>query len=283
MLLENNSQFVHNSINILPNKHINLLHVGWEKCIPNYTYINQRNIYLLHFIYSGKGHLQINNTKYKLSTNEVFLIRPNHLATYTADSEDPWEYYYFAFSGDWADELLSKTCFANDCVCTKLKNNELCQLIKNSISELNDSPKLEFLSIEYLFKFFSCLYSKSTEKSQEIFQQKNHYVSTLEEYIMSNYQKPLTVSALSKTFGLNRSHLHRLFKSQTGKSLEEFIIHVRIQEAKRFLRETDFNVNKISHLVGYRNYPSFFRIFKNLEGTTPTEYRNQHSEILKTN
>ena len=113
MLLENNSQFMHNSMDILPNKHINLLHVGWEKCVPNYTYINHRNIYLLHFVYSGKGYLQIDNTKYELSANEVFLIRPDHLATYTADGENPWEYYYFAFNGDWAEELLSKTCFSN--------------------------------------------------------------------------------------------------------------------------------------------------------------------------
>jgi AraC-like DNA-binding protein len=272
---------MHNSIDASLNNHINLLHVGWEKCLPAYTYVNQRNIYLLHFIHSGKGYLQLNDIKYELSANDVFLIRPNQLATYTADKKDPWEYYYFAFNGDWAEELIAKTCFSNNCVCVKLKSDELFEHIKSAVEVLNDSKCIEFLSIEYLFKFFSCLYSKTSDKPQRILQQKNHYVSTLEEYIMFNYQKPLSVSELSKMFNLNRSHLHRLFKSQTGKSVEDFIIYVRLQEAKRFLRETSFSVTDISHLVGYNNYPSFFRMFKTNEGITPTEYRDMHSEISR--
>lgn len=281
MLLENNSRFMHNSIDALPNNHINLLHVGWEKCLPGYTYVNHRDMYLLHFIYSGTGFLQLNNTKYMLSKNDVFLIRPNQLASYTADDKNPWEYYYFAFNGAWSEELISKTCFSNDQVCATLETDELSQQIKDAVYNLNDSPNIEFLASEYIFKFFSYLSSDSKEKGQKISQQKNRYVSTLEEHIMFNYQKPLSVTELSKMFNLNRSHLYRLFKAQTGRSVEDFITYVRIQEAKRFLRETNFSVEDISHLVGYNNYVSFFRVFKSHEKITPTQYRIKHSAPLK--
>lgn len=283
MILENCSRFMHNSINTSLNDYINLLHVGWEICSSGYTYVNRRNIYLLHYVHSGKGYLQINDSKYELSANDAFLIRPNQLATYTADDDDPWEYCYFAFSGELAEKLLSKTCFADNNICARLKSDKLYEYIKESVYDLNDSNSLEFLSIEYFFKFLSCIYSSLSHKNQCISQHKNQYVSTLEEYIMFNYQKNISVSELSKIFNLNRSHLHRIFKKQTGRSVEEFIIYVRMQEAKRFLRETNYSINDISHLVGYNNYPSFFRTFKAAEGITPTEYRDKHSEIARTN
>lgn len=279
MISENNPRFMHNSIDTFPNKHINLLHVGWEFCPPKYTYVNRRNIYLLHFIRSGKGYLQLNNSKYELTANDAFIIRPNQLATYTADENDPWEYYYFAFNGEWAEELISKTCFSEDCVCAKLANDELYKHIKEAVYALDSSNSLEFLSIEYFFKFFSCIYSGKIDKKEFIFQHKNHYVSKLEEYIMFNYQKQISTAELSQIFNLNRSHMYRIFKKQTGQSIEAFIINVRMQEAKRFLRETNFSVNDISHLVGYSNYTSFFRKFKDTVGIPPTEYREKHSEI----
>lgn len=264
-------RFMHNFIEAPLNDYINLLHVGWEKCMPEYTYVNHRNVYLIHFVKKGKGFLQIENMKYDLSERDIFLIRPNRLATYTADKNDPWEYYYFAFDGKLSEELLNKTCFSNDNICASLKNDDLSNEIKKAVTELNDQETIEFSSLQYIFKFFSYIAVKGDKPENKTAPKKNYYISTLEEYIMFNYSKPLLVSELSKMINLNRSHLHRVFKKHTGRSIEEFIIYVRMQEAKRFLRETDFSIIDISHLVGYVNYQSFFRTFKKSEGITPTE------------
>lgn len=282
MLSEKNPRFMHNSIETTTNTYLNLVHVGWEKCHPGYSYINRRNIYLLHYIKNGKGYLQFDNTRYFLSSGDAFLIRPNHFATYTADKEEPWEYYYFAFNGELSEKILSKTHFSNNTVCATLENDSILNYIKDAVYNLNNQHNIDFLSLEYIFKFFSCLYTSSKKGNKKIISKKNHYISTLEEYITFNYSKPLSVSELSNIFNLNRSHLHRLFKSQTGKSVEEFIIYVRIQEAKRFLRETNYSVTDIAHFVGYTSYPSFYKKFKCLVGTTPTEYRVAHSEIIHT-
>ena len=276
MIIENNTNFVHNSIKCDINKHINLLHVGWEKCTPNYTYVNYRDIYLVHFVYSGKGILQLNDTKYELSSNDVFLIRPNQLGSYSANQDDPWVYYYFAFSGEGAEEILSKTCFSNGNICSTLESNNLFEFIKEAVYKLNDIENIEFLSLEYLYKFFSCLFSKPTLQNRKIESHKTQYVSDIEEYILFNYSKPISVAQISNIYNLNRSHLHRVFKKHTGRSIENFIVHVRIQEAKRLLRETKLSSSNIAYLVGYKNYPSFFRIFKTLNGVTPTEYRQSH-------
>lgn len=69
---------------------------------------------MIHFIKSGRGTLSINNQTYVLNSNDAFLIRPNQIAVDTADKEFPWEYYYFAFNGLMAPELIERTYFKNN-------------------------------------------------------------------------------------------------------------------------------------------------------------------------
>lgn len=114
MVSKDSLQFLHNSLEHLPNKYICLLQVGREKCMPGYQYTNYRDFYLIHFIKSGRGTLSINNQTYVLNSNDAFLIRPNQIAFYTADKEFPWEYYYFAFNGLMAPELIEHTYFKNN-------------------------------------------------------------------------------------------------------------------------------------------------------------------------
>lgn len=271
--------FMHCSFDTKLNTYINLLYIGWEKCKPNYTFINQRDIYLVHYIKSGKGVLQIKNTKYELKQGNAFLIRPNQLATYIADAEYPWEYYYFAFIGDLAENLISKSCFASEDICAIIKNDTFSKKIENAVLEFENIRENPFLSLKYLFDLFFFLSPLSSNEKIEIESKKVHYINTIEEYIMFNYSKPIQVTELAQMVNLNRSHLLRIFKSHTGKSIEEFIIYVRIQEAKRYLRETSFPITNISKLVGYNHYPSFFRMFKNIVGITPTEYREEQLKL----
>lgn len=276
MSIETYSNFMHCSFDTKLNPYLNLLHVGWEKCKPNYTFANQRNMYLIHYIKSGKGVLQVNNINTKLSAGSVFLIRPNQLATYTSDKNDPWEYYYFAFHGSLSEELISQSCFKDNHICTILKNDTFSSKIQAAALEIDSIQDNTFLSMKYLFDLFYFLSPISQKEKVDINSKNTRYISAVQEFIMFNYSKSIKVSYLAEMINLNRSHLLRVFKTYTGMSIEEFIIHIRIQEAKRFLRETDFSVAYITKLVGYNNYSSFFRMFKNIVGLTPTEYREQH-------
>lgn len=265
---------MHCSIESSQNKQINLLNLGWEKCRPGHTFLHDRNLYLLHYIQTGKGVLELNGTLYNLSDGEAFLIRPNEIARYTADTKEPWEYYYFAFNGTLVDSILEKTLFANNKVFAKISNDELASRIIYATIEAQGRNDLEFWALEQLFGFFNILHSAPKSK-RNIKNDKNDLVSSIEEYILSHYSKPINVSDLSKMFGFNRSHLHRIFKTSTGRSIADFIIYARVQGGKRLLRETKLSATEIAKSIGYSNYSSFFKAFKTLEGITPTEFRNE--------
>jgi AraC-like DNA-binding protein len=74
--------------------------------------------------------------------------------------------------------------------------------------------------------------------------------------------------------GLSYSHVRKIFHDETKDNIVNYINKLRIEEAKRLLRETDQTINEIALSLGYNNNQSFNRFFKKYEGVTPGEFRN---------
>lgn len=64
-----------------------------------------------------------------------------------------------------------------------------------------------------------------------------------------------------------------MFKEQYGVNLKDYLVSVRITEAKKLLRFTDKTTEEIATMVGINGAAYFSRMFKRVEGVTPTEYR----------
>lgn len=95
------------------------------------------------------------------------------------------------------------------------------------------------------------------------------------EYMAQNYdRKGLTAGVVAEQVGMSSAKLSQLIHSFRGQSYNQFLNSLRLEEAKRLLRETDRNVSDISAHVGYGYVNSFNRVFREFEGTTPLEYRS---------
>ncbi|GAA0134039.1 helix-turn-helix domain-containing protein [Paenibacillus sp. YSY-4.3] len=93
-------------------------------------------------------------------------------------------------------------------------------------------------------------------------------------YIEENYQDAnLNVNAIGDHFDLKGSYLSRLFKSQTGEGLLDYIHKTRIAQAKEMIQGKRNSINEISKLVGYNDVATFIRVFKKYEGITPGKYK----------
>lgn len=93
-------------------------------------------------------------------------------------------------------------------------------------------------------------------------------------FMGQNFQeKGLSLGRVSEQTGVSTSKITTLLKRFRGESYNQFLNVLRLEEAKRLLRETDRNVSEISALVGYGYVNSFNRVFKEAEGRTPLEYR----------
>ncbi len=93
------------------------------------------------------------------------------------------------------------------------------------------------------------------------------------EYINEKYNKDLTMAVVANYVSLNYSFFSQVFKDYTGMNFVNYLKTIRINNAKQLLSETDFNIAEISNKVGYENEKHFMKVFKNVVGVSPTEYR----------
>ena len=92
-------------------------------------------------------------------------------------------------------------------------------------------------------------------------------------YIDQNYAQELSLQILSQYVHLSKNYLANLFKKETGEGVIDYINKVRLERAKALLRSTDLKSSEICSMVGVLDSKYFSKLFKKLEGMTPSEYR----------
>ena len=95
----------------------------------------------------------------------------------------------------------------------------------------------------------------------------------VKDFIDLNYTRSITLDTLSQVVYISRHHLTHLFKKEVGVPPIKYLIVKRMEEAKRMLMDTDFNIRKISETLGYDNPVYFSQIFKKTIGISPSKYR----------
>lgn len=278
MDFSNLPNFYSHSVSYNQNDYLNLIQFGRDVSSPGFSYPQYQNAYIIYYIKSGKGILETQGKKYSLSKNNAFVIQPNELAIQTADKKNPWELYFFSFNGTLAHHILNRTIFKNGSHTVSLKENSFPEEIVNAVNYSNYTPHSVFTMLEFLFKFISYfdIYKSVPQQKSENSEQK--YVAEIKKYIQSNYLTQIKISDIADRLNINRSHLYRIFKAETGMSVEDYIINIRITQAKFLLTDTLLPVAQISSLVGYKNYTTFYKMFKRITGTTPLEYRKNKSK-----
>lgn len=98
-------------------------------------------------------------------------------------------------------------------------------------------------------------------------------------YIQKNYQREdLSTNLVAKQVNLSTSWLSTKFKEEVGVGISDYLNNIRIQHAKKLFDEKDYMIYEVSEKVGFSSSQYFSRIFKQLTGQTPNEYKRAGKE-----
>ena len=93
------------------------------------------------------------------------------------------------------------------------------------------------------------------------------------QYIQNHITQPPSLTLLCEQFSVSRTHLCSIFKESTGKSPVDYWIDLKIKEAKKLIREGNWNFTQIAEHLGYSGIHHFTRMFKRVTGISPTDYK----------
>ena len=102
----------------------------------------------------------------------------------------------------------------------------------------------------------------------------NHLVTQMAEIAERHIYDKVSVFAICAELNYSRSYLSGIFKAATGQTLLQYIIGLKIREAKRLIRENNLSISAISDKLCFDNPHYFSTVFKRATNFTPTQYKN---------
>ena len=100
-------------------------------------------------------------------------------------------------------------------------------------------------------------------------------IRTAKEYIQRHFTQDLSLDEVSEKVQISPYYFSKLFKKETGENFIEYLTKVRIEKAKKLLRESQMTMKEISNAVGYSNPNYFSHTFKKNVGVSPSEYKER--------
>lgn len=239
---------------------------GWEENMPGHAfgpYI--RNYYLIHCVTKGRGIFQSHGKTYHLSAGEGFLIQPHESTFYQASDEDPWEYYWVGWEGDYARNIVQSLRFKEDAAvfCCPDTNQ-----LKKAFAQLFACYQDEYQP----YKLLGCFYSLVSLLAEKRGKQ-NEYLTKALSFIRDNYASNITVEDIARQVSISSTHLNRLMKTHFDMSTWQYLIHFRLSKATRLLESDELTLSEIAAACGFGDLAHFSNTFKSKTGKSPMQYR----------
>lgn len=136
---------------------------------------------------------------------------------------------------------------------------------------------LEILFLLSLSNDSRTLSATTTVKAED--PEPSRRIKKIKEHIANHFSRTLTLEELASMAGMTPTSFSRFFKNQTGQTLSDYIIDIRLGHAIHSLVDSHKTSAEICYESGFNNLSNFNRLFKKKKGCSPTEFR---AKFIKT-
>lgn len=269
---------------------VKLVLSGYDTFICEHAHA--KNIYEMHYIISGKGHMLINNDriKYPLKPGTMDIIGPGVTHAHFPEKGYPIRDYCFGFS---VKETTNKTR-AGDNVIKKVLDTPfwLAEGFQDSehyfleIMEEAGKPRLGGeMVLQSLFKCLLVHLARNMVTALEPMRPMAKPAVNLTinrtqiiDDSFFEYGSAITLEILADKLECSTRHLSRYIKEYYGKSFHDLKNDFRMAQAAAELYESDISISQLSDKLGFSSYVYFEKVFKKYYKMSPSAYRNDMKE-----
>lgn len=138
----------------------------------------------------------------------------------------------------------------------------------SALLKLDDKNELEYL---FVSKIKNLIEQLNEVRHQEM----DTLISEAIQFIEANYNQNITLDDVAKEISMSYHYFSKFFKESTGKKFSDYITDIRMEEAKRLLKDSDKSIKDICYAIGYNDPNYFSKIFRKVTGRAPTEFRQK--------
>ncbi|MFI2856488.1 AraC family transcriptional regulator [Paenibacillus sp. JSM ZJ436] len=257
-------------------------------------------MYSLHFFLQEQGSIKVENTTFPVKSSMLVFIRPGQIHSFHFDKKQQSPSYNFYFDL-WpkASNTPQLPAMPRFTFLPVMMEKELLTAIEPcpqvdalpTVHSLNGYPYLSDMIIDmnrtcnqplesvfkrllldsmllvWMLKWYNVLQNPTIEDSRI-----GKVIAEMERYPERRYDNRM----LSEISGLEKSHLHKLFRQQTGTTPQGYAFNVRMRKAVSMLLESNLSVTLIAEQLGYESIHYFSFKFTKTYGLSPTAFRRRH-------
>lgn len=237
------------------------------------------SFYELYCVMDGSIKIIMNNKELTLKKNDCVLFPPNcehRIIDYSTDfvrydigfrvsnasfienviSTEKNDGYCFTMTDEMKFLLkyMNKYAVMNNLYSPSAIGNAICAFVIDVLNQINSGIN-------------------DDEKNKKTYQTSLAYAAR--EFIQDNYERQITPSDVSNILHISNRQLSRILKKYYNMSFSGLLELFRIENAKKYLENSDLTIKEIAFLTGYSNEYTFIRAFNRVVGETPGKYKSQ--------
>ena len=108
--------------------------------------------------------------------------------------------------------------------------------------------------------------------------QKGRSVEEVKRYLDEHFRERIRLEQIAEIFNYNKDYLTTVFRKTYGETIGDYIIRLKIEDAKQQLKYTSKTMEEILQSLGYSDSSFFYRQFKQVEGVSPGSYRKREKD-----
>lgn len=235
----------------------------------------------LVFVHEGQGDLNLNGNGHSLRKGALIYIPRGSSFRIVSSREHVLKFFSIYIT-------YGHLCWEGETAAWKENGNALLPIAPFAM--LDDQPKVmeafyrlsdiwtgkrpgyEWYSRLELIRLLDLIMQAAHEASPQA-KQTAMLIEAAIDFIRNHLQDDLNRNGLAARFFLSPAYFASMFKKHVGLSLNEFIINLRMEEARKLLSDTDFPIRYIAAKVGYNDPFYFTRTFKKQHGMSPRQFR----------
>lgn len=253
--------------------------LGRYQCDDSYhVYRESYDSFLFMLVLDGRGYLKIDGKTHQLTKGCAALVDCYRPHSYGALGS--FSFLWLHFDGATARNYYSYLTERLGQVFTPSQKSfgSMKLLITQLLSGVLDGTAPELQMACWITQLLTLPVLDGDFSDSEV-----SYGSSLSQracgYMRSRYQNPLSVDEVASFLSVSTCHFIRQFKKETGMTPHSYLLSVRINSAKFYLKTTSDSVKEIGFRCGFQSENHFCISFKKATGMTPSGYRGSAGEV----
>ncbi|PYI57512.1 helix-turn-helix domain-containing protein [Paenibacillus flagellatus] len=264
--------------------------------IHRMTRLHHHDFAELSLVVEGRGTEIVNGKAHEMRPGAATFLLPHHVHEIYSEPGRPIRLYSCMFDlsvlfGPQADdELGSLLLQAGDALPSfnqlderqTAEMKDVCAKLLREYAESNVARNsyMRTKLVEALLLYVRSHAPALADRAERAAPDGHRPIWDIVQYVHTHYLNRLTLDDLAERFGSSVSGISRSFKEALGLNFLDYVHALRVRRATGLLATTGMTVQDIAEDVGFDSYRTFSRVFKQLKGVTPSEFRRGYRESL---